>query len=350
MKSQTLFLTLVAFTCLTSASMAKDASNTADAIDYKILVKSATELDAVAGTVTLPLYKGSFAGQPVWYVVTESSDETDALSRGVNWSPKLANTLGTPAVQTVTDLDGEAVFSGTVDFTPEPVLVPGPTIFPPTQASPGSTGDAAYSPLLTFGDGVVLNAPHVANATGIHDKVVAIDFTRQTVTVALTAGFYHGRSILYLSTDASDPVAATLESATFAPNMNAAPGLASNGADSARSSIVPIVNGETAPSPNRQGFISAILGEGSPLNVTIIHPRNRGKIPTYSPLWDVHPAVWTDEAIDSGLRTLLTHHAKIAKAVERGLLVSGGMGPANPDLGGLRAAGFIVNCPIIAIE
>lgn len=344
MKSRSVFLTLVVLSYWTSASIA------ADSADFDVLLGSATEFDAAAGTVTLPLYKGSFEGQPIWYIVTESSDETDALARGVNWSPKLANSLGTPAVQSVADLDGEVVFSGTVDFTPEPVLVPGPTIFPPAQASPGSSGDAAYSPLFTLGDGVVINAPHVANATGIHDKVIAIDFTQQTVTVALTAGFYHGRSILYLSTEASDPVAATLESATFAPNMNAAPGLASNSADSARSSIVLIVNGATAPSPNRQGLISAILGEGSPLNITIIHPRNRGNIPTYSPLWDVHPAVWTDSAIESGLNALLTHHAEIAKAVADGLLTSGGMGPANPDLGGLRAAGFIVNCPIIAVE
>ena len=40
----------------------------------------------------------------------------------------------------------------------------------------------------------------------------------------------------------------------------------------------------------------------------------------------------------------------IAEAVEDGLLVSGGNGPENPTLGGLRAAGFIVNCPIMALR
>jgi hypothetical protein len=47
---------------------------------------------------------------------------------------------------------------------------------------------------------------------------------------------------------------------------------------------------------------------------------------------------------------LFDHHADVARAVMDGFLMSGGFGPMNPDLGGLRAAGFIVNCPIMAME
>ena len=92
------------------------------------------------------------------------------------------------------------------------------------------------------------------------------------------------------------------------------------------------------------------MGEGAPLNITEIHPRNQGSIPSYSPLWDVHPAIWTEQAIAEGERTLIDHHDDIADGVEEGFITSGGMGPANPELGGLRAAGFIVNCPIISID
>jgi hypothetical protein len=159
------------------------------------------------------------------------------------------------------------------------VLTAGPTVFPPVTALPGSVADERYSPLIMAADGVVLNAPQVANGTGLHEKVLSINFVEKKVTLKLTAGLYHGKEILYLSTDASDPVAATLEESTLAPNLDAAPGIASNDpAFSARAAIVVIVNGETGvDNPERQGLVSAILGEGSPLNVTEIHPRNKGR-------------------------------------------------------------------------
>jgi hypothetical protein len=319
----------------------------------QIFLTSAVHFDAVEETITLPLFKGVLPnGETTWYIITDASDLDAAERLGVNWSPKLANALGTAAVQSVV-VSGDLVqFKGTVDFAPVSVLVPGATVFPPATAVPGSTGDADYSPLLTKGDGVVFNAPQVANGTGLHEKVVSISFEKMLVTLRLTPGLYHGKGILYLATDASDPVAATLEGSTFAPNMDAAPGLASNDPKtSARAAIVPIVNGQTGVgNPDRQGLVSAILGEGSPLNVTEIHPRNRGEIPIYSPLWDVHPAVWTDAAIAAGERVLVEHHAEFSRLVTDGLLVSGGSGPANPELGGLKAAGFIVNCPVMALE
>lgn len=331
-------------------------ANTADFVfpldNPEVFLKN-TGFDAVGETITLPLNKGMTQnGDTTWFIITDASDRDLAEQLGVNWAPKLANAIGTAAVQNVGFMNNMVIFPGTVDFTPDRFLMAGPSIFPPTTAIPGSVGDAAYSPLITKGDGIVLNAPQVANGTGLHDKVVNINMDMMAVTLKLTEGFYHDKGILYLSTDASDPVAATLEAATLAPNMDAAPGLASNDPkSSARAAIVPIVNGQTGVgNPDRQGLISAILGEGSPLNVTEIHPRNRGEIPIYSPLWDVHPAVWTDAAIAAGERRLVKHHEDIAQLVENGLLVSGGSGPPNPVLGGLRAAGFIVNCPIMALQ
>lgn len=321
---------------------------------FEVFLDSAIRVDPVAETVTLPLRRGTAAGgSAVWYVVLDASDRDAAERLGVNWSPKLANALGTAAVQRAGGGAASPAFPGTVDFRPALALQPGsPAPFPPAVANPGSVGDAAYSPLLTTDGRLVLNAPHVANASGQHDKVVAIDFQRRQVTLRLTAGFYHGNPILYLSTEASDRATAAIEEATFAPNMNAAPGLASGDpATSARAAIIPVVNGATGvANPNRQGLASAVLGEGSPLNITEIHPRNRGKIPTYSPLWDVHPVAWTARAVAAGERVRLDHHEDVIDGLEEGRLVSAGAGPRNPDLGGLRAGGFIVNCPIVVLE
>ena len=135
---------------------------------------------------------------------------------------------------------------------------------------------------------------------------------------------------------------AALEGSTLAKNLDAAPGAGSNGARSARSAIIPIVNGPRGKSnPQRQGLQSAVLGEGSPLNITQSLPGARD----YSPIWDVHPAAWSESATPK----LLTSSAQVAAEVKAGRLTSGGAGPANASLSGLKAAPFISNCPTIAI-
>ena len=65
---------------------------------------------------------------------------------------------------------------------------------------------------LSFCDG----APDYAK---VHDKVTAICPSDGTVTLRLTAGFSFGKPVWYLSTDASDPLPAALEQATFAPAL-----------------------------------------------------------------------------------------------------------------------------------
>ncbi len=307
-----------------------------------------------AGTIDLPLFTGRTTdNRTVRYIITESSNRDDARARGVNWAPKLRNALLTTAVQNVSVSGGLVVFPATVDFSPVRTVMPDPTDgFPPMSFLPGARGETGYSPLITTGNGIVLNAPHVANDSGSHDRLVSIDLIAMRVTMHVTPAFYHDKDIWYISTESSLELAAALEEATFAPNLNFAPGLGSNDPrTSARASIVPFVNGPRgATNPERQGLQSALLGQGPPLNVTIEHPNNRGEIPRYSPLWDVHLAVWTAAAIAAGARTRLTHHDEIARAAINGLLDTGGTGPQNPDLGGLRASGFLVNCPIMALR
>src|SRR6516225_6941415 len=127
------------------------------------------------GTVTFPLHKGISNGQPVYYVVTDTSDGSVSQSLGVNTSQKLANAANTAGVEKVgVNPDGTIVFPATVNFSPTPgfTLTPGPTGFPPATASPPAVGDPGYSPLIQLPSGVVENAPQVANSTGQANKVV----------------------------------------------------------------------------------------------------------------------------------------------------------------------------------
>ena len=94
-------------------------------------IPAALHIDITHETVTLPLHKGrTRGGQPLWYVITDSSDQADATRRGVNYSNKMLNALGTAAVQKAQYNDDDTlVFEGTVDFGLTHVLVPGPPEF-----------------------------------------------------------------------------------------------------------------------------------------------------------------------------------------------------------------------------
>jgi hypothetical protein len=312
-----------------------------------LILKSAVAFDNAGGTVTLPLFQGKTAkGADTWYVVTESSDQADAEKRGVNYAPKLAKALGTKAVQKGTEAGGVVTFPGTVDFAPERSVTPGPDGFPPTKVAPGAIGDAAYSPLVTTDGAIVLNATQVANDSGQLDAVTALDTGAKQVTLKVLHGFTGGKKIAYLRLDASVDVVSALEESVLAPNLGAAPGEGDNSAASARSPIVPIVNGiRGKDDPNRQGLQSAVLGEGEPLNIQATFPGD----PAYSPLWDIVPAVWSDAAIAAGKRTLVTSNEQIVTLATAGDLTSGGEGKVNEDFGGLKSLRAISNCPTVAI-
>lgn len=338
MKRYLLVTTLAAAVLMGMASTA-GAFDPANAEVRKLFFSSVTE-DTVNDIATLPLFRGASQGRTVYYVVTESSDKEDARARGVNFAPKLANAAGTGAVQLGTVVDGEIVFPATVDFAPQRVVEPGPTGFPPNRAEPGSVGEAGYSPLIRLPDGTILNAPHVMNATGTHDKLVAIDLEDRTASFQETEGFYNGKEVYYVSFEASDAGAAALEAATYAPALNDAPGQGSSLPTSARSGIIPFVNGMTgSANPERQGLNSALLGEGDPLNIVQSTPRNE----KYSPLWDVHLARWSDEAVAQGKNVLQDDFEDVARLAQDGTIVS-------PSGGPWGASGFIVNCPLISQE
>src|SRR4051812_34706350 len=123
--------------------------------------------------VNLPLHHGTSRGRDVWFVVLDANTSNAAQAWGANRSNKLANAAGASAVQHVTiSRDGTTEFPASVDFTPDRVVVPGPTGFPPAAAPPGAGGEDGYSPLIDLPDGTILNAPQLANASGQADKAV----------------------------------------------------------------------------------------------------------------------------------------------------------------------------------
>ena len=309
---------------------------------------SALSIDIEHETVTLPLHKGrTTTGKTTWYVVTESSSKVDAERRGVNYSGKLNNALGTAAVQNGRLDHGTLVFPGTVNFGLKHVLVPGPNGFPPTRFAPGAQGDARYSPLIRIGDGPVINAPQVANRTGLSGSVVAIDYRHRTVTLSLLAGWVDGQFTVYLHTDASSKLVAALEHSTYTPNLNAAPGLANDEPPSSRAAIIPVVNGPRGDgNPMRQGLESSLLGQGDPLNVAQEQPSDPVH---YTPIWDVTPVKWTDAAIAAGKRVQLHSQDDVRTEALAGNLVSALPGTPDTGLGGINSSGAISNCPIIAV-
>lgn len=322
-------LLAAALTLLVSASSALASGRT-------LFVASAVE--GPGDTVTLPLYRGTSHGQPVYYILLDSSDGNFSQRYGINTSQKLANAAGSAAVQQVTLANGVISFPGTVDFSPTRVIAAGPGGFPPSAAAPGAVGDAEYSPLIQLPGGIVVNAPQVANASGQADKVLAIDWAAMRVTLQETNGFSGGKAVKYISTDASFDVAAALEGVTYAPRLSAAPSVGDDSGRSSRTSLAAFVNGQTgAANPQRQGLNSALLDGLDPLNILRWAP-NQGR---YSPLWDVYPAAWSAKAIAQGLNTRQTDWGTIQGLADKGLVT----GPGGAPFG---AAGFIVNCPIIS--
>ncbi len=354
---------------------------------------TAGELDEDAGYITLPLYRGRLAsngpndGRNIWYIVTDTSDEGNADALGLNFSPKLNYSnlppedvdffTSTSVRRSFFDRDGILVFQGGfVDFSPERSVTPGSTdtsgtnnLLDTVTAIPGAVGtdvgdaDGFYSPLTLISNagGHTYNAPAVSNASEstlqamcggeinydfVHDSVVSIcpgeGGDPGTVTLELVPGFSFGRPVLYLSMDSNLATPAALEGAIHAPAMSNIPVGRDDSLFSSVERIFGFTNGPVSADnegsdPHRQGFNSAILGEGEPLNVL-------GGIPTiatdYSPLWDLNLGEWTQDAIDQGVTSRLTEEFQILGFVEDGWLT----GPGGSAYG---SSGVLINCPIV---
>ncbi len=371
--------------------------------ESKLLVDSALGVDITNQSITMPLHKGELRGKRVWYILTEASDSGVANSLAVNFSPKLANmAVGCPeCVQDVTlkgsptNKFGEAVvqFQGAPDFSPRRELVPGPAAgtgaFPPASATPGAVGDARYSPFIRIkGSSVIYNAAIVASGNGrfdvdrhtnTADRVLSIKkpkpaepgkFSTPTAEILLVRGKEADQTIFYLSTEASERTAATLERATFVPLLQ---GSAFLGGDdfigAARERIFLFANGQTGEgNPEAQG-LSHLIADGhaaedaSLKNTGLLKALREddgdaqnvlGDFPSlsdtrhaeaYSPLWDAQVGEWTDKAVADGLNKRQTDENRILNlAANRPDLLTG---PGGAPYG---SVGFVINCPTVAFE
>lgn len=332
----------------------------------RLQLLTAGKLDERAGTITLPLYRGTVrsGNRTVWYILTDTTDEANARALGLNFSSKLNYAaVSSRAVRTATlSRDSALEFdAGYVDFTPERRVVPsgGPNPFPPMIAEPGSIGDSSYSPLVRVvnAGNHIYNAPIVAtgdsagfynpdgtiNRRSVLDTVVSFNINARnpagsTVTMRLIPGFSFARPVLYLSTDASTPLVAALEEATLAPGLQDIEVGNDDSVFSAVERIFVAINGPRGcENPQRQGLESALLDGRRPLNVL-------GGIPTvatdYSPLWDLNAYQWTPQSISLGYRSRLTEEFQILSFAERGFITGIGGAP-------FGSQGSIINCPIV---
>jgi hypothetical protein len=364
--------------------------------------ESALQVDLTRETVRLPLYPGTANGQRVWYVLLDASDAGLAHDLGVNYAPKLANiAISDPAaVQTVTLTNptpqanpfgpASVHFAGAPDFSPTRVATPGPDGFPLAKFQPGAVAGPGYSPFIKIaGSNVVYNAPIVATgdgpfdvthhtntadrALGIHiaGKSKPGQFAESYVDMLFVKGFDAGQPIVYLSTDAGQPLTAVLERSTYVPALNNA---AFNGGDdflgSSRERLFGFINGQTgANNPQAQGFqhlakdgmvgkdaslsdtafINALRNGGDLLNVfgdfpTLTDPRHAD---AYSPLWDAQLGLWTPKAVKAGLNTRQIDENQVFNlAATRPDLLTG-VDPATGQPMPYGSVGVDINCAVI---
>jgi hypothetical protein len=372
-----------------------------------LTLENAIQVNLSNETVRLPLYKGiAYKGTPkqetVWYVLMDASDAGLAHDLGVNYAPKLANlAISDPAaVQTVTlespapqqNRFGQAVvdFAGAPDFSPTRIAEPGPNGFPLAKFQPGAVAGPGYSPFIRIaGSNVVYSAPIIATGDGpfdvVHhtntgDRVLGVhiappspagQYLESWADLLFVKGFDAGQPIVYISTDAGQPLTAVLERATYVPALDKA---AYNGGDdflgSARERLFGFINGQTgANNPNAQGFvhlvkdgfasqdasagntalINALRNGGDLLNVfgdfpTLSDPRHAQ---AYSPLWDAQLGLWTNKAVQQGLNTRQIDEVQVFNlAATRPDLLTG-VDPATGQPAPYGAVGVDINCAVI---
>jgi len=364
--------------------------------------ESAIQVDLSKETVRLPLYKGRANGETVWFVLLDASDQGIAHDLGVNYAPKLSNlAIGDPeAVQTVT-LDsptpdqnkfGQAVvnFQGAPDFSPTRIAEPGPNGFPLANFQPGAVAGPGYSPFIRIaGSPTVYSAPIVATGDGpfdvVHhtntgDRVLGIhiagpsapgQYAESWVDLLFVKGFDAGQPIIYISTDAGQPLTSVLERSTYVPALDK---VAYNGGDdflgSARERLFGFVNGQTgANNKESQGFVHLVKDghaseDASASNTALINAlRNGGDLlnvfgdfPTlkdprhaqaYSPLWDAQLGLWTDKAVQQGLNKRQIDEVQVFNlAASRPDLLTG-VNPATGQPAPYGASGVTINCAVI---
>jgi hypothetical protein len=92
-------------------------------------------------------------------------------------------------------------------------------------------------------------------------------------------------------------------------------------------------------------------GDRDPINIFPLDPDNNKQYSNnYSPMWDAHISMWTEEAIAAGKRRRIIGFEDLQSLVEAGYVTDfvGNAGEPNGFIAGLRPTGAIINCPVIA--
>lgn len=351
-----------------------NGSNRGFAAELNVFLPSAIDVDPdnlrdnTKANVTIPIYEGvGPSGQPTYYIITETSTRATSRILGTILAPKLrygALPSAAAAAQRVQlDDEGRIIFRGDVDFSPVRRLEPGvDSAFPPSVAQPGAVGDAEYSSLVVLPSGLVINAQIVANATGTHDRINQMNVEQRWANFQLLDGWQGGDKYYYhLVTDASDPGPATIELGVYAPRLANLPVFGQSGLDgeSVLLGFSPNTNGlsiagDGASPSQRQGLGSTILDDDlDPINIFPFDPNNEVEEGNnYSPMWDAHLNMWTDEAINGpngDVRRPITSFSDLNNLIQQGLVTSfsGSPGIPNDFVFGLRATNAVINCPVI---
>jgi hypothetical protein len=289
----------------------------------KLTITSAIGVDTTNHTVTLPLHKQRLGSTTVWYIITDASTAAAAKRLGVNFAPSIA---AVPVLRSIAP-----------DFSPARTYVASAGGFPPKSAAPGGIARNDYSPFI-MSEGAVLNAPVVATGDGpfdvtthtnTEDRVVAIDTKKMTVTLVVARGFFNGKPVYYISTEASDPVAASVERATYEPNLRK---ITLEG----QIPIGVIVNGpQTGSAPQGLAFLALrtpLDKDATAANAsTIMSSFNvLSAAPTLGKLYanSGYTPVWNVMAVGAKQSKRLTSYAEVAAIA--------------------KDAGFVVNCPVVA--
>lgn len=287
------------------------------------------------GSVTMRLHEGRLDGEPIYFVRTDTSDQTFAEQEGLVWVPVLRLALeGDGRVGRLFLFENGAegqlpVLStgpGRDDFTPLYRIVR------VTFSGEAAVLDSAEALDAAVADGsaqledteIVVNYPAVKWPGGELpvDTVVEKpleggpllgppDLDAMTVTFKLHQCFPESR---YIVTDTS--------AVPMAPMMNiqGSPGTEGLAELGAASTITVFGNGLNGP--GAMGFQPGIF-------------REKAGLPAWSPMWDHFTAVWKDES----KAVLLTTQAELDERVAAGEIE---IFKGTPDTGG---QGFVVNCP-----
>jgi hypothetical protein len=287
---------------------------------------------------------------------------------------------------------GQAVvdFQGAPDFAPTRIAEPGPDGFPLAQFQPGAVAGQGYSPFVRIaGSPTVYSAPIVATGDGpfdvLHhtntgDRVLGVHiagpsapgrFAESWVDLLFVKGFDAGQPIVYISTDAGQPLTSVLERATYVPALDKA---AYNGGDdflgSARERLFGFVNGRTGEDDkDSQGFVHLIRDghaaeDASAGNTALIDAlRNGGDLlnvfgdfPTekdprhaqaYSPLWDAQLGLWTAKAAQQGVDTRQIDEVQVFNLAATHPDLLTGIDPATGKPAPYGSVGVDINCAVI---